>query len=109
MDKTAKSEISSPNLEKISASSGVNVSEIGGNSVSQGPPPPEPAALASVKMNLELKAAVEGLRERRDSAVKKDMSSLEEKKSNAVRNEDIICMDTTLTATASASTTIIKA
>lgn len=111
MDKTAKSEISPPNLEKISASNGENVSEIGGNSVSQGPPSPEPTALASAKMNLELKAAVEGLRERRDSAVKKVMSSLEEKKSTAVRNEDIICMDTTLTATAtaSASATIIKA
>lgn len=106
-DKTAKSEISSPKLEKISGSEGVNGSEMGDISASEGLQA-APTASASVKMDLELKGVAEELRESRDSAAKKDVNSLKEKKFAAARNEYSICMDSTLTATASAASTIIK-
>lgn len=108
MDQTPKSEISSPNLEKISGSTVEN----GFDSYlvnSQGQPvqPPVPSATDSMKMDLEFKPESEEVGRSRNFITKEDVSSSNKKESTSVRNDDSICADSRST-TASVSATMIK-
>lgn len=114
-DQAAKSEISSPNLEKISGSAAENRFKMAGNSVnSQGPPaeppaPPGPTPPESAKSDSVFKPVAEELMESRDLVAKEEVSSPKEKESPAVRAEDSKNGDSPLTATASSVPTMIKA
>ncbi|KAL2463932.1 Protein TIME FOR COFFEE [Forsythia ovata] len=103
MDQKPKSEISSPNLEKIPGSAAENGYDMGNLVNSQGvaAQPPEPILPEAVKVGSESKPVAEELRESRDSTTKEEVSSPEKKEYSVVRIEGNNPEDSTVTASVS--------
>lgn len=109
MDQAPKSEISSPKLEKISGSTGENGFEMDGDLViSKGQQVHllELKAPESIKIDSDSKSTAEESKSNADLVQQEETLSI---KGKEMRTDDRGRQDSTLTATASAAVTIIKA